>query len=147
MFFAIYFSILCKTNGIIRLFSCGLKNKTRLDAIFLVNHKCRTFFGVKNKPFVQWLDACSVPIFYVKMSQSRRIIHCMRSIQMCHVCISSECMSLLSTIRHIECVHVYVKYKLMVAECCSFFALSYSFQSINKFDRLIRINRPNVKLQ
>lgn len=45
------------------------------------------------------------------------------------------------------CVYVFETYELMVAKCCSFFALSYSFQSINKFDRLIRINRPNYMRQ
>lgn len=44
------------------------------------------------------------------------------------------------------CILVFSVSKLMVAQCClSFFTLSYSFENINKFDRLIRINRPNIQ--
>lgn len=71
---------------------------------------------------------------------------------MCHFVSWNSCLGLIRlaythTFTCSATLNMCVKYKLMIAECCSFLSLSYSFQRINKFDGLIRINRPNYTNQ
>lgn len=78
-----------------------------------------------------------------KLSQFCHIFHCMRDQFDVSCCVSSACLVWLHDITQRHTVKMCAKYKLMEVEYGSFFALSYSFQNINKFDGLIRINRPN----
>lgn len=93
---------------------------------------------------ILWGECRSLVIFFIVWDQFN-VSCCVSNACSRHIRPTTRTVHILGNLtRGWACMCVYAKYKLMVAKCCSFFALSYSFQSIHKFDKLIRINRPNA---